>query len=230
MNSVPGNSGARRPDAALAASMCRHFAGGMETVDFDDGAILVRLNTPVEVLPLVLSGRALSVRCFQGIDVPVCEVGPGSLLGLEGVCGTGRHGMTVQALGPVRAAMVPRQVFLDRIAADPEAGLLAFTVLGARLRACIKSTDDLKFRDATTRVARFLLAALDGGSEPSGGPLEGRLPFPKKTLAAHLGITQQSLSRVLHRLRDVGVVVRGSHIRISEPARLAMLATMEDLE
>lgn len=229
MNSVPANPGVPRPDAALAAAMCRHFANGMVPVDFEDGATLVNLNAPVDYLPLLLSGRGLAVRSFQGVDVPVGEVGPGALLGLEGVCGTGRHGMTVKALGPVRAAMVPREAFLDTIRTNPEAGLLAFTVLGTRLRACINSTADLKFRDATSRVARYLLETLTNGPEDTGTgtPCEGRLPFPKKTLAVHLGITQQSLSRVLNRLRDIGVTVLGGRIRVADSEHLAALATGE---
>lgn len=211
-------------DLAMGAAVRRCFGGEAPGRDLPGGTLLAVQGEPVEDLTLMLEGRALAERRFQGDAVPVGELTPGVLVGLEGVCGTGRHGLTVRALGPVRTMTVPRRVFLDRLRADPEAALLAFTVLSGRLRACIRDTDDLKFQDATVRVARYLLDRLDG--VPEQGPARGKLLVSKKTLAAHLGITQQSLSRVFRRLRDDGVSVRGQTIVVEAVERLSVL--MED--
>lgn len=209
-------------NAAVGAAVRRCFGTDLPRQETPDQATLAVQGAPVEAVVLLLEGRALALRAFQGEDVPVGELGPGVLVGLEGVCGTGRHGLTVRALGRVRSAALPRQVFLDRLRDDPQAALLAFTALSGRLRACIRETDDLKFQDATVRVARYLLDHLDGPPSPRGPGL-GRLLFPKKTLATHLGITQQSLSRVLRRLRDEGVAVRGESIVVEDVTRLRAL-------
>lgn len=214
-------------DAALGAATRRRLAEDAPAVDGKDRMVLARQGDPVDDLLLLLAGRAMALRRFHGEDVPVAELTPGVLIGLEGVCGTGRHGLTVQALGPVRYAVLPRRDFMARVHADPEAALLAFTVLAGRLRACIKSTDALKFHDATARVARYLLDRLDGA--PTVGEASGRLLFPKKILAAHLGITQQSLSRVLRQLRDEGVVMRGRVIHVDDVGRLIDLIADEDV-
>lgn len=211
-----------RPDGVLGAATRRLFADDRPSLDLPGGCRLVRQGEPVEALILILSGRALATRRFQGEDVPVAELGPGVLVGLEGLCGTGRHGLTVSTLGPVRLLDLPRGEVLERLRTDPEAALLLFSVLAGRLRACIAQTDDLRFRDATARVARYLRDCLDP-PDPDGGA-RGRLLFPKKTLAAHLGVTQQSLSRVLRRLRAEGITVRGSVISVADVDALDDLA------
>lgn len=222
MNSIVGSLPRACGSGALGEAARRQFLDAAEQKEFPDGAVLASQGTPTEALPLVLTGRVLLLRRFDGQDVPVGEAGPGALLGLEGICGTGRHAVTARALGLVRAALVPRAAFLDRITTDPEAALVAFTVLAGRLRACIASTDELKFRDATARVARYLLDHRDPAVQAV------RLPFSKKVFAAHLGITQQSLSRVLRGLRGVGVTVRGNLFLIADAERLAVLAAAED--
>jgi CRP-like cAMP-binding protein len=205
--------------------MRRLFAAGGSEEDIPDGAVVAGQGAPVTRLHLVVAGRAMAFRRLDGREVPVADLSAGTLIGLEGVCGTGRHAVTVEALGGLRLVGLERAAFLDRIRADPLAGLAAFAALSGRLRDCIASVDDLRFRSATTRVARYLWDCLD--SPPGCGPARGRLPCSKKRVATHLGITQQSLSRVLRRLAEAGVTATGAVIEVADPAALAALAEVE---
>lgn len=210
-------------DAAISAAARAKFSGAGEVCMVNNGAWIVRQGDPIDRLFLVTRGRVLRYRSFDGEDVPVDDLGRGGLIGLEGVCGTKRHGLGVQALGVVTVSALPAEVFLNMLETDPEAGLLAFSLLSSRLRHCIGATEDLKFRDATVRVARYLRTL----SEAQEATSVLTLPVAKKTLAKHLGVTQQSLSRVLRRLREHGIQVRGRQVVVNDPQELHLLADMD---
>lgn len=212
-------------DAAIAKAALRRFGGAAERSRFAPGQALADQGAPVTALYLLEQGRALASRAVDGDAVPVEDLGPGALIGLDGVCGTGCHGLSVVAQTDAIARVVPVEVFLEQVTSDPEAGLLAFALLSSRLRACISAVDDLKFLDLTARLARYLLARLP--AEREQGPALLRLTLPKKTIALHLGMTQSSLSRLLRQMRNHGVTVSGRDVAIADIAALRDLAAPE---
>lgn len=212
-------------DAAIAKAALRRFGAETALRRFAVGDVLADQGAPVTALYLLEQGRALASRAVDGEAVPVEDLGPGALIGLDGVCGSGRHGLSVIAQTDAVARVVLAEAFLDQVTADPEAGLLAFALLSSRLRACISAVDDLKFLDLTARLARYLLARLPAGVEE--GPARLRLTLPKKTIALHLGMTQSSLSRLLRQMRDHGVTVSGREVAIAEVSVLHDLAVQE---
>lgn len=215
--------GQSKADDAMTAAARRLLSGRGEVRRFPGGATLATQGEPVDHLFLILGGVATAFRRFEGEEVPVSELGPGVLVGLEGACGTGRHGLSVVALGPVETVQLARPIFLDVLREDPEAALLVFTTLAGRLRACISDTDDLRFSDATSRMASRLVGLCENKGKGKNGSADITLPMSKKLLACDLGITQQSLSRVLRHLREEGVTVRGRRVHITDVVRLSAL-------
>jgi CRP/FNR family transcriptional activator FtrB len=73
--------------------------------------------------------------------------------------------------------------------------------MSARLKRLIAQIADLKLMTGPQRLAHFIIMLLERG----GDAHSARLPFEKRTLAALLGMTPESLSRAFRRLGGLGV-------------------------
>ncbi|MCR6628614.1 MAG: Crp/Fnr family transcriptional regulator [Magnetospirillum sp.] len=62
------------------------------------------------------------------------------------------------------------------------------------------------------RLARLLLDHVG----PRSGSANGELPLLKKTVAAKIGVDPASLSRLLRRMKDLGVSVQGNSIKVAD--------------
>jgi CRP-like cAMP-binding protein len=73
---------------------------------------------------------------------------------------------------------------------------------------------DLKSRSAPERLAAFLLRFVD---HSEAAIVE--LPFAKGTLAYRLGVSRETLSRIIQVVADNGIVVRGNQIVVRDRAK-----------
>lgn len=131
---------------------------------------------------------------------------------------------------PVSAVATESPTELVEIAGEPflrllrEDARLAPAMVGSlcmRLIALVERVEELSLIHAGSRLARWLLR------QPSQAATRGfriELVLPKKDLAAHLSMTAETLSRLLRRWQDEGLVEseRGS-LTILEPDRLTSL-------
>jgi CRP/FNR family transcriptional activator FtrB len=109
----------------------------------------------------------------------------------------------------VEAANLRRCVAEDPVLAAPIIGMLA-----GQFRMMARQVMDLKLRTGTQRLACFLLSLVDDVGDGS----RARLPFPKGTLAARLGMTPENLSRAFRALAETGLLVRGQEVFVENRA------------
>lgn len=88
------------------------------------------------------------------------------------------------------------------------------------VRYLVGLMEDIVLRDATGRLARYLLQS---PTQPDG-TIE--LPTLKRHLASHLNLTSETFSRTLGRLIEGGMLVEleGNRLEIRDRGRLAQLA------
>lgn len=87
-------------------------------------------------------------------------------------------------------------------------------------------------KTAEERVSSFLLSMM---RRTSGGAASAKvlhLPMARMDIADHLGLTIESVSRTMTRLRKLGVIVRiGRHTTVvRQPGRLVALAADDDID
>lgn len=89
-------------------------------------------------------------------------------------------------------------------------------LLAGHFRMATRHVIDLKCRGAPQRLAAFLLRLIDDSKVP--GSVE--LPVPKRTLAARIGMTAETLSRTFQTLADNGLLVRGNRAILRDRAKI----------
>ena len=85
--------------------------------------------------------------------------------------------------------------------AKPTLALNIIGTLAMRLRGFARLVESLTLKDASARLASYLLDL-----SRDRAALSVQLPIAKAQLAARLGTAQETLSRSLRRLREAGVL------------------------
>lgn len=113
---------------------------------------------------------------------------------------------------PADAAAVTKTVLLaipvswikSHIADEPQIALTMLASISRQVHGLVDQIETLKGLSATERVVEFLIAQ----SSVDEGMSAVHLPHEKSLIASRLGMKAESLSRVFHRLRDYGVIVK----------------------
>ncbi|TNF64042.1 MAG: Crp/Fnr family transcriptional regulator [Rhodobacteraceae bacterium] len=191
-------------------------------MDVPKGTVLFRPGETVKGFVVVLSGR---VEVFltgpTGRDILLYSVEPGqscvqSTLGLLG--GEDYSGEATTAT-EARVVLVPRDMFLRLIDADPGFRGFVFEAFARRLQSMMHLLERVAFQRIECRLAQALLARAE----------EDRVEATHAELAALIGSAREVVSRRLDALARRGIVAleRGT-VRILDPETLRQLAEDAD--
>lgn len=135
---------------------------------------------------------------------------PSALLG-------GVHPVSARTIEACRIAWLPEPAIRDLV--DGEQGLCrgAVALLTQHWRLFLRRLEDQKLRSAPQRLAAYLAECAGSSPQPhAGGPIRFILAEDRRTLASHLGMTPENLSRVIGQLRQHGVELNGRAVTISD--------------
>ncbi len=180
-----------------------------------DSVLTSQGAVPAEVAFIRSGIVAISATNAAGQQTWGAMRGPRSLLGLEALQ-DGHSGSEIRALTDVEmcSATVPTVKFM----LDSQDG--ARRLFALTLTEVLEQRRDVNFRTgkAEARVARFALAC-ERLIEP------GRAhPIPKARVAALVGIRPETLSRILNRFSERGILDSKSGIRVLQRSALETLA------
>ena len=100
-----------------------------------------------------------------------------------------------RALTSSAVILLPKTQFVALLRKRPELALRMLASMGAHLRNVVALLDDLTLKDAEARCIHWLLRHCSIPYESA--PFEIRLEHPKRTVAAELNITSETLSALL---------------------------------
>jgi CRP-like cAMP-binding protein len=101
---------------------------------FDSDEVLFRQGDPSDFVILILSGSADVLRDAGDDAIVLGAVQAGEFVGEMGVLEGRPRSATVRAASGVEAELIERQVFLDRVSAEPELARKLLVRMSARLR------------------------------------------------------------------------------------------------
>ena len=205
----------------LDAGRLARIAGRCRRRSLDRGESLFHRGTPCHGFYGVIAGMMqLSVSNADGIEKVVEIIGPGETFG-EAVMFLGRpYPVDAFALAPTGLLMIPTEAVEELLADDPGFARAVLASMASRLHTMVNDIEMYTLRSATQRFVGFLAREL-GARLDSPEPQPVTLRPTRQVLASRLGLTPETLSRVMRDLADRGVVrVEGRRIIVLEPRAL----------
>lgn len=145
-------------------------------------------------------------------------LGPGDCFLLPAVILGGAWPFGAEALTPCRLLRIPADAFHATLAAEPGLAIASLALMSKQWRALADQLLDMKINKASDRVVHFLAQRV----LPNG---RVAMPEPRAVIAARLGMTPESLSRVMHGLEAAGVVrLKGRRVEVADAKALRHFA------
>jgi len=149
-------------------------------------------------IQLTRSGAAPGAHPTLAVLTPVHSFAEAAMFGGEA------FPATATALKPSRVYHFPKGPVLSLMRREPDLALAVIHGQAVWLRKLIHQVEQLSGADSSERLRTWIRENV-----PEGGSLV--LPVTKKTLAAQLGMTPETLSRALRAFQDQGLLqVRGT--------------------
>jgi CRP/FNR family transcriptional regulator, cyclic AMP receptor protein len=166
---------------------------------------------------VLCSGRVKLTRSSEDGKIFLVRIAkPGDALGLSAVLGGTPYEVTAKAMEPVQMKTFQRDEFLHFLDHHVEGNQHAAESLNNEYRAALLDACRLALSNSIAgRVAHLLLQlASEAGTMENSQP-EVYLPLSHEDLAAKLGTTRESVTRVLNDLKRRGVLaISGTRARI----------------
>lgn len=128
--------------------------------------------------------------------------------------------MSAKTLEASRIMLVPAALMREVVRKDTALMEATMRELALGYRDLVLALADMKLRQSTERLARYVLQQ----QETQGYPEATHLPAEKRVLASLLGMTPENLSRAFGQLARNGVSVSGTDIRIADRTALEAFA------
>lgn len=207
--------------AELEAPDRQRLAGRASLRRFAAQEALFRQDAAAVGLYVVATGKVAVTRLgADGQGRLLHLFGPGEVVGEVPAFAGGAYPAEATAAGEATALFLLRDDLLAVGRDRPEVLLAMLATLSQRLRHFVALVDDLSLKDIPARLAARLLAL----AEVQGGDTV-ILPLAKRDLAAELGSAPETLSRLLRKLQNGGVItVSGRRIVLRDRPRLADLS------
>jgi CRP/FNR family transcriptional activator FtrB len=125
--------------------------------------------------------------------------------------------VTVRALTTVNILEIGAPAIRSAIEHSPQFALNMMKAMSGQWRMAVRNIIDLNSRTAAERFAAFLLRIADAQQGEGTFPT---LPMSKRCLASRLGITPETLSRILQIVADNGLHLRGRSIIVLDRAKV----------
>lgn len=207
--------------ADMAPEHLQTLAGGMQELKLKAGDNLFRHGQPAERFFFLREGLVKLYRLSPDGDEKIIEImRPGETFA-EAVMfmgNQGRYPVNAEAVSEARLYSFDQKTFLKLLRESSEAcfGLLAS--MSRRLHMLVNQIESLTLQNATYRLVAYLLDQIPADSKNAS---EVQLNTPKGVIAARLAIQPETLSRILARLRNGGLIeVHGNHITVRDVAAL----------
>ena len=213
----------------LSGDQFEEFRACSLTASYRRRQVIFHENSPAEGLHLLCSG---AVKLYQsdrlGRDHILAVAGAGEVLSELPLDPKEHYSVSAEALTDCQVNYLARDRLVAFIERHPMTGVRLIAALSRSLAAARRKAGDLALKPAEGRLAE-LLVQLVRAREP-GGPPRITLAYSRRELAAMIGVSTETLIRLLAKLRKRRLIaVEHRELAVTDLARLARLASRDAL-
>lgn len=171
------------------------------------GETVIQKGSRPTALVGVVSGRLhASSPGRQGREAMVALLWPGQWFGEVSLLQGKKHGYDVVAECTTEVVLVAADIFLPWVQSDTQR-LMAFTQLVCeRLRTSLAWMDGAMLEPLPVRLAQLLLDLRNQAGMHAEAPSAGAIDTPQEDLAAMLGVSRQTVNRLLRSWASQGLL------------------------
>ncbi len=197
-----------------------------QVVDYRKNSHIYHQGDEADNLYIIKNGWVRIYRDNVGGEETVAGIlSKGEILGERSVIpGTGRYLFSAQAIETSSIIKIPGSAVRGWSETHPLILRWIMMSLIERMNKIHVQNEHLSLMNAAQRVACLLLR-LSSHMIGNGGTFT--MPYDKHLAAAQLGMKRETFSRALATLKDVGVKVKGSEIRIESFSALSEFCCMQ---
>ncbi|MFZ1828848.1 MAG: Crp/Fnr family transcriptional regulator [Candidatus Competibacteraceae bacterium] len=201
-----------------------NLATGTRQIHLGKGQILFQKGVLLDGFYVVVYGQIkLAFSSLQGQEKVVSIVDPGHSFGEAVMLMERPCPVFAQALVDTCLLSIAKQGIFTAIDHDSAFARRMLAGLSIRLHSLIQDVEGYSLHTSTQRVIGFLLQLAGNATENYA---ECTLPASKHIIASRLNLTPETLSRVLHRLNEAGLIdVKGKCIAIADTTRLSQFGS-----
>jgi CRP/FNR family transcriptional activator FtrB len=178
---------------------------------YPPGTLLFHEGEQPDKLHVILSGTVEIFSDSGGREWSVMLMNAGDIFMPGAVLFRERYPTSARTLGFCRILLVDAERVRAEAAHSASFAMQLSRAMAGQFRVAVRQVLDLKSRNAAQRLASFLLRIVDTSTSPVP-----ELPMRKRSLAARIGMTPETLSRTLQILADNGLVVRGRQVIVRD--------------
>jgi CRP/FNR family transcriptional regulator, transcriptional activator FtrB len=206
----------------------KHFDELMSTAllqRFPQGVILIREGDLPDFLHIVVEGSVELYASHDEHETVLDILQPVTTFILAAVIRDEVYLKSARTMTAAQILMIPAQAVRDVFDRDAAFARALVNELAARYRCVVRALKNEKLRTSTERLANWILLE----DVRQGNQHKISLTIDKRTLASHLGMTPENLSRNLAQLAKHGVVTSGPVIDIADVDSLRKFAKPNSL-
>lgn len=178
-------------------------------VTYQNREYLLREGAPADGIQIILSGIVESTHAgTQGRELMLSTWEAGDFVGAPYILGDHRHSWSARALGRVEALHLDQDAIRRLIVQSRSFAVALIECLGFKGETYSMLAQTLAGQKAAERLVLLLVKLCENAAQDEDGPIElGRIT--QSNLARMIGATRQSISLILNRLQDDGIISTG---------------------
>lgn len=203
------------------------LALGAKVISVQKNGVLASKGQPLDHLYVLVSGLIrLFIPLPNGMERVVALVHQGDGLGESCLVLNEACPFHAVACKDSRLLVIDAMVYRQELARHSMLASKTLERVSRRLMETLSDTEICAQRSSVQRVACFLMRHQP---TPSTAAFQFHLPARKQDIAAKLGLTQETLSRVLSFLDKQGVIqMKGALISVEDGGKLTEITSMRD--
>lgn len=207
--------------SALSDEALQRVLRECRIVEFSRAQMLFVQGDPAPHFFFVLDGWVTVYRHTpDGRQTVLHVVQAGETFAEPAALNLGYYPASAEGASEGRLLQIPVSIIARIIHESPDLAIRIIGLLSQRMRRLVVEFERLNTMDARQRLAAFLLDRAPSDIDSASVSL----PYDKSLVAARLGMSPETLSRALAKLRDVGVLSNRQRIEITDVPALKAFA------